>query len=265
MPQKPNNKPPNIKLPSLGNILLYGAAAFQATQYARAGELLDGGLTTVHLGAIDIPLGLIGGLIAGAVVNFSLAFAATRLPAIEAKAEQYLNKGKAAKSARYARIAFYTLLAMSPLLIAPANFLSMSKDILMGIWWLQVIWALLWSSAMDIAIALVGLIDNNLVSLGTTLSVAKTKTSDASATFSDAGSDVQRQAATLKSRSAKQSATLGATSSDAPAKIYRCECGETFVDRFKYSGHTRTCLVRKEIKSKPIPVDLKAAEKVERK
>jgi len=243
---KPKNK---FHLP-LGTILLYLAAGFQATQYARAGALLDGGLTTFKAGSVEIALGTFGGLIAGVVVNFSLAYAATQLPAIEAKAEQHGDKGKSARSAKYARIGFYVLLAMSPILVAPANFLSMSKALMGGYVVLQAAWALMWSSAMDIAIAMVGFIDKNLVSLG----------SDAQRVASDAGSDIQRRSATLKSRSAKKSATLA-------AKIYRCECGKTFANRFEYSGHARTCATHKEIKTGEtlIPVEMPVRQKAEKK
>jgi len=71
-----------------------------------------------------------------------------------------------------------------------------------------------------------------------------------SARTSDAASDAQRRSATLKSRSAKKSATLA-------AKIYRCVCGEEYKDRYKYSGHTRQCAEHKRVKSgQPIPVEL---------
>ena len=191
--------------PSLGTILLYGAATFQATQYARAGALLDGGLTTFKAGSMEIALGTLGGLVAGAVVNFSLAYAATQLPAIEAKAEQHGDKGKSARSAKYARIGFYVLLAMSPILVAPANFLSMSKALMGGYVALQAAWALMWSSAMDIAIAMVGFIDKNLISLGATQSSDKSVAVRRSPTHSATDS---AKSATHSARSATQSDAL---------------------------------------------------------
>jgi hypothetical protein len=88
----------------------------------------------------------------------------------------------------------------------------------------------------------------------------------------------QRQAATLKRRSAKSSdatsdaqrpsATLKTEVSDAQrrsakekAKVYRCECGEQFADRFKYSGHAGKCEIHKN--SKLIPVSIPQKEKVQ--
>ena len=79
-----------------------------------------------------------------------------------------------------------------------------------------------------------------------------TRSAKKSATVSEAGSDAQRRSATLKSRSA----TLGATVSDASAKVYRCECGWSSVNRYEYSGHAGTCATRKAIKSQGIPVEL---------
>lgn len=78
---------------------------------------------------------------------------------------------------------------------------------------------------------------------------ARAKNQRRSAKISDAASDAQRKSATLKTRSAKKSATL-------PARIYRCACGEEYTDRYEYSGHTTHCAIHKSRKSgKPIPVD----------
>lgn len=74
-----------------------------------------------------------------------------------------------------------------------------------------------------------------------------------SAKSSDAASDAQRPPATLKPRSATKSATL-------KAKIYRCECGQQFTDRFKYSGHAGKCEIHKN--GKLIPVAIRQDEKV---
>lgn len=70
-----------------------------------------------------------------------------------------------------------------------------------------------------------------------------------SATVSDAETDAQRPSATLKSRSAKPA-----------AKIYRCECGEQYTDRYKYSGHTRQCEIHKTANLKLINVSIPQKE-----
>lgn len=213
----------------IGKALLYLAALMQATQYASAAQLANGMAGSLDFGTWRLPISQLGGFFAGLVVNFSLAYSATRLPRI-----------KSPKAQTWAKAAFYMLLSISPLLIGPANYATMDKAMLGGNWKLQALWAIGWASMMDIAIALVGFVDKDLISLGATLNQAG---SDAPAKASDAGSDAQRRSATLKGRSTKKSATLN----DAPAKIYQCECGEKFVDRFKFSGHTRTCAVRKDI------------------
>lgn len=78
-----------------------------------------------------------------------------------------------------------------------------------------------------------------------------------SAKPSDAASDAQRPSATLKTetsdaqrRSAKEKAT-----------VYRCECGQQFANRFKYSGHAGMCEIHKN--SKLIPVSIPQHEKVQ--
>lgn len=138
------------KVLPLGRLLLYGAAIYQATQYSHAATLIDPSI-----------IGQLGGLVAGLVVNLSLAYSATKLPSLAAK-----NKdGKPGKRESLANAGMIGLLLLSPLLVAPANYATMQRDVLGGIWWLQAAWAILWASAMDIAIALVGFIDKSLVSV----------------------------------------------------------------------------------------------------
>jgi len=210
-----------MKLPKFrpGTILLLGGAAFQATQFARAYAHLDPGNDDAR----------IGGWIAGVVVNGTIAYAGTQLPRI-----------RSPKVERWARFAFFALLGLSPLIVAPVNYITMDAGVLGGLALPRVIYAVVTASVMDICLFLAGVIDKELLG------------SVAPATASDAKKAGQRR-----------SKSLAAKTSDAGAKIYRCECGQTFADRFKYSGHTRTCLVRKEIKSTPIPVEL-ASKKQER-
>jgi hypothetical protein len=99
-----------------------------------------------------------------------------------------------------------------------------------------------------------------------TLKRRSAKTSDAgkslsegAATVSDAGSDAQRPSATLKRRSSdaqRRSAKVSAT-------IYRCECGEQYTNRFKYSGHVGRCAVHKDAQSRLIPVEIPQNTKVQ--
>ena len=213
----------------LGTLLLYGAAIYQATQYSHAATLIDPSL-----------LGRAGGFVAGLVVNVSLAYSATKLPALSAKTKD----GKPGKRERLANAGMLGLLLLSPLLVAPANYATMQRDVLGGLWYLQAVWAVLWASSMDIAIALVGFIDKSLVSVP----------SVAPASLPANSSDVER-------RSAKKSATASVARkslSDKSASLWRCECGQTFADRFKYSGHAGKCAVHQAAKAgAAIPVDLK--------
>ncbi len=205
-----------IKAPTVGTMLLYGAAAFQATQFARAFHALDA--TSGWAQA--------GGILAGVVVNVGLAYSASRLPRIKAK-----------KAQRLAYIAFGILVLMTPVFLAPINYVTMG-DLWASAPILRWTLAIIGASLVDVAISLVAFADGSLITLGATLS-------DAQRQSSDDGSDTQRNSTTLKGRSAKKSATL-----------YRCECGETFADRFKYSGHTRICSTHKTAKEKVIPVEL---------
>lgn len=81
-----------------------------------------------------------------------------------------------------------------------------------------------------------------------------------SARFSDAGSDAQRDSATLKVADTVAQRRSATRSTVKTAKIYRCECGWQDADRFKYSGHTSQCEIHKN--KKLIPVEIKQVQKV---
>jgi len=223
------------QLPALGTLLLYGAAIYQATQYSHAATLID-----------PSPLGQAGGLVAGLVVNVSLAYAASKIPSLSTRTKD----GKPGKRERLANAGMIGLLLLSPLLVAPANYATMQRGVLGGLWYLQAAWAILWASAMDIAIALVGFIDKSLVSVG----------NDARATLSEPAA----KASDAQGRSARRPATRSdarKSLSEKPATLWRCECGETFADRFKYSGHAGKCAVHRSVRAgAAIPVDLPKPE-----
>ncbi len=224
---------PSKKKPaSPGTILLYLAAIFQATQFARAFHAIDS--TSLWSD--------IGGLLAGLVVNLSLAYSATRLPRIKKKKEQ-----------QFAYAAFWALIIMTPLFLAPINFKTMG-GFWAELWPVKLGLAIVSAMVVDIAIALVAFSDGSLISLGATLNDGEAKTSNAgsegqrrSKSLNDAGSEKKGRSATLE------------------AKLYRCECGETFTDRFKYSGHTRACPTRQALKaSKDLtPIEIPAKGKVQ--
>lgn len=218
------------KLPSLGTVLLYLAAAFQSAQFARAFHAIDPNSRWSD----------VSGLIAGIVVNVSLAYSASRLPRLRGK-----------KSQKFSYVAFWALVVMTPLFLAPINYKTMG-----GLWnelpLVKVMLSIISASLVDIAISLVTFADGSLMSVGA-------NASDATATVSDAGSDGQRRSTSLKGRSASKSATLAKVE----ATLYRCECGFETENRYKYSGHARTCEMHKSAAGKAkseklIPVELPA-------
>lgn len=229
-----------------GRWLVYGAAAFQAYHMGRAFHVYDP--DGWHWMNVNF-----GGLILGAILNVIVAQTAVRLPNIAAtfaslkelmpKASKKADKKEdqarsralkkmtlAMKQNIYSQVGFYILLGFSALMVAPALYILWTKTmpfhpIFIGIM------ATVGAVAPDVAITVGGF----------------------------AASDAQRLPATLKRRPAKKPATVSVAQAK-DVKIYQCECGEKFADRFKYSGHTGKCEVRKQIKaSKELtPVDLSA-------
>jgi hypothetical protein len=86
----------------------------------------------------------IGGLIAGIVVNVSLAIAASRYGSL-----------KGDKRTRQAQMAFIAMLVLSPILVSPVIFYSLPGTFL-GYWWLRVMWSIAWPLVADLAIVLAG-------------------------------------------------------------------------------------------------------------
>lgn len=233
--------------------LMWGMALVQAVRYARAFAIAEIGrhvLTGIpEIDGILAWASLITGLLMGVGMSLGLAFVASQLRSLTGK-----------KETKWVTTLFVVMLVVSPVVLTPMVKGTMAEWLADILHYPIIQW--IWSVGVvvlpDALIAAVGFMDRSA-----TLQRRSATFSDVPATTSDAGSDVQRPPATLKSRSAKKSATL----SEPAAKIYRCECGDTFTDRFKFSGHTRTCATRKEIKASEglIPVDLSATPaKVER-
>jgi len=239
----------DTKKTPIRSVLLWGMAGVQAVRYARAFAIAEVGRTALTgMAGVDAVLAyasLAAGLAMGLGMSLGLAFVASRLRSL---------KGK--KQTRWTTALFAAMLTISPLVLAPMIKGTMAEWLSNLLYYPLIQW--LWASGVvilpDALIAAIGFMDRS-ATLGATLS-------DVPAKASDAGSDAQRRSATLKSRSTKKSATL----SDAPARVYRCECGLTFADRFKYSGHTRTCAKRQEIKAGKglIAVEIPTKTEVER-
>lgn len=130
---------------SFGKVLLILAAIVQGAQYVYAFQ-------AVHAGG-DLPgLAAAGGVLAGGVVVGSVAFSAGRLPFIRAKL---------AKRAAWA--AFLILLTVSPFILTPINWYSMTPGLRAAIGGYA--WALagLVASVPELAIALVAFSDRDLL------------------------------------------------------------------------------------------------------
>jgi hypothetical protein len=113
-------------------VILFLAAGFAAYNFSLAGGYIEG----THWS--------IGGLVAGLIVNVSLAIAASRYSSI-----------KGEKRTHQARIAFLAMMAISPVLVSPVVFYSLPETFL-GVWWLRALWAIAWPLVADLAIVLAG-------------------------------------------------------------------------------------------------------------
>jgi hypothetical protein len=173
------SKKPTWKL-DLGLALVIGAAVFQAYQFGRALYVYDP--AGWNLKGVNI-----GGLFLGAIVNVIVVLAATRLPALMAAALKAGKKDKktlaknerkmqkAGMQAKFAQGAFFGLLILSPLLVAPAMYILWIglplAPILVGFL------AIGWASAPDIAIALGGFVAGQpLVGIGSEAAVKGART-----------------------------------------------------------------------------------------
>jgi hypothetical protein len=242
----------------IGRWLVYGAAAFQAYHMGRAFHVYDP--DGWHWMNVNF-----GGLILGAILNVIVAQTAMRLPSISAtfaslkvlmpKASKKADKKEdqarsralkkltlAMKQNAYSQVGFYILLGFSALMVAPALYILWTKTLPFHPIFIGIM-AGVGAVAPDVAITVGGFAASD----------SERRSATKSATVSDAGSDAQRP-------NQRRSATKPAKTSDAQGSLYRCVCGYTDENRFKYSGHTRTCDQFKAHKAAKgaIPVDLSA-------
>ncbi len=120
---------------TIEKVMLVLAAGFAAYNFGMAGGYVEHG----EGGHFSY-----GGLMAGIVVNVSLAIAASRFGSL-----------KGATRTKQAQLAFSAMLFLSPLLVAPVVFYSL-PDGFLGVWWLRAIWSLGWAGVADLAIVLAG-------------------------------------------------------------------------------------------------------------
>lgn len=121
-----------IKKITVEKAILFLAAGFAAYNFGLAGGYIE----RTHFS--------LGGLVAGVVVNVSLAIAASRYGSL-----------KGEKRTRQAKAAFLVMLTLSPILVSPVVFYSLPETFL-GVWWLRALWAIAWPLVADLAIVLAG-------------------------------------------------------------------------------------------------------------
>ena len=124
------------------------------------------------------------------------------------------------KAVRKAALAFFFILfAATPFILAPLNLVTLDARIVgFGRWSISIVSA----SIVDVAIIVVALVDPSLLASP----VAKTETPATTATK---------------------------PKTKAVTKLYRCECGETFSNRFQYSGHAGRCATHRGAKKTAVP------------
>ncbi len=133
-----------LKKITVEKVILFLAAGFAAYNFGLAGGFIEGQVFSV------------GGLIAGVVVNVSLAVAASRYGSITG-----------AKRTKQAQAAFWAMLIISPSLVAPVIYYSLPVTFLAfahaDVWWLnilsslpRIVWSLAWPAGADLAIVLAG-------------------------------------------------------------------------------------------------------------
>lgn len=125
-PQSPS-KPRRFDLKALPNY----AALFQAIQFAHAGSVYFG------------PIGWLIGAVGGAITNFAIAAATSRLETISEKRRPLANK------------LILGLFLISPMAIAPAAYISADRVTLT---WVRIMVAIVWAMLPDLSIGLIGAI-----------------------------------------------------------------------------------------------------------
>lgn len=183
--------------------LLALAAGFAAYNFGLAGGYMEHGE-----GGHWSP----GGLIAGVVVNVSMAIAASRFGSLTG-----------AKRTKQAAQAFYGMLFISPVLIAPVIFYNLPESFMAiphgDAWWMsllanlpRMVWSLGWSLVADLAIVLAGAVTGKgLIAL-----------SEPTATQSAAGAEGSAPSAPGVRQNKKRSADAVRHECAALARQYAC-------------------------------------------
>ena len=178
-----------MKKITIEKVILFLAAGFAAYNFGLAGGYIEGMQFSI------------GGLVAGVVVNVSLAIAASRYGSL-----------KGDKRTRQATAAFLIILVLSPVLVSPVMFYRLPETFLtIPLRWA---WAIAWPMVADLAIVLAGAVSGKgLIAL-----------SEGSAAQSNAGATDSAKSAIAVRRTKLQSAK-SASHSVALRRTYprRCE------------------------------------------
>lgn len=172
----------NKKHITIEKVILFLAASFAAYNFGLAGGFIEG----THFS--------FGGLVAGVVVNVSIAVASSRFGSL-----------KGVNRTRQAGVAFWGMMMLSPVLVAPAVFYSLPETFLGG-GWLRGLWSVGWALAADLAIVLAGAVSGKgLIALS----------EESTSTVTASASKVRKNA--------KQEAQSVAVKTKYPHKCEHCE------------------------------------------
>ena len=171
---------------TIEKVILFLAAWFAAYNFGLVGGYIEG--TKFSL----------GGVIAGIVVNISLAIASSKFGSLNGKART-----------RQATVAFVSMLVLAPAIVAPVIFYSLPSTFL-GVWWLRALYALAYPLVADMAIVAMGAVSGKaLIAL-----------SEPSAAHSEVSAGAGAPGTSAVRKNKKGSAGAGAPSADA----VRTEC-----------------------------------------
>jgi hypothetical protein len=117
---------------TIEKVVLFLAASFAAYNFGLVGGYIEGTKFSV------------GGVIAGIVVNISLAIASSKFGSLNGKTRT-----------RQATVAFVSMLVLAPAIVAPVIYYSLPVTFL-DVWWLRALYALAYPLVADMAIVAMG-------------------------------------------------------------------------------------------------------------
>jgi hypothetical protein len=183
-----------MKKITIEKLILTLAAAFAAYNFGLAGGYIEGTKFSV------------GGVIAGVVVNISLAIASSRYGSLNGKTRT-----------RQATVAFVVMLVLAPAIVAPVVFYRLPETFL-GVWWLRAVYSLAYALVADMAIVAMGAVSGKaLIAL-----------SEQTAAGAPAGAEGSATTAPAVRKSAKRSADAVRDKCAALSAQYACteaQCG----------------------------------------